>query len=327
MQISVFMRVCTLCAILFATIGCSSSTPPTSGLRNYVQGVYVSGSTIYAATNGGLSVSVDNGSTWKDYTTANGLGDNNVNGVFADASGNTIYAATSGGLSISTDAGKTWKNQKIGGGPIEGVCVNGSYIFAIIGVASETIGGVAISTDNVNWTVKNTTNGLGSNYVHEVFASGSNIYAATQGGLSVSVDGGNSWQNNHISITTVDGVVNNDNVLGVYVNGGLIYAATSLGVSVYDGSTWTNYPIMNGKLNLVAEGVYVSGGVIYAATSGGVAVSSGSTWMIYTTVNGLGSNSVNSIYINGNMIYAATQKGLSVYNGSTWTNYITANGF
>ena len=66
-------------------------------------GVYASGSSIYAGTNGsGLSISTDAGSSWTNYTTANGLGDNQVRGVYA--SGSTLYVATNGsggGLSIA----------------------------------------------------------------------------------------------------------------------------------------------------------------------------------------------------------------------------------
>ena len=64
-----------------------------------VNGVAVSGTTIYAATTGGLSVSTTGGTSWTNYTTTNGLGNNYVLGVAV--SGTTIYAATGGGLSIS----------------------------------------------------------------------------------------------------------------------------------------------------------------------------------------------------------------------------------
>jgi len=56
---------------------------------NLVNGVYASGSTIYAATlTSGLRVSSNNGTSWTNYTTANGLGSNVVRGVYA--SGSTI---------------------------------------------------------------------------------------------------------------------------------------------------------------------------------------------------------------------------------------------
>jgi hypothetical protein len=67
---------------------------------NNVTGVYASGSSIYAATFGGLGISTDGGSSFTNYTTSNGLGSNNVRGVYAD--GSSIYAATfGGGLSIA----------------------------------------------------------------------------------------------------------------------------------------------------------------------------------------------------------------------------------
>ena len=74
-----------------------------SGLGyNSVNGVYASGSNIYAATNGGLGISTNGGSSFTNYTTANGLGNNNVFGVYA--SGSNIYAATySGGLGIASE--------------------------------------------------------------------------------------------------------------------------------------------------------------------------------------------------------------------------------
>lgn len=61
--------------------------------------VYVDGTEIYAATDGGgLSVSTNGGTSWTSYTTANGLGSNGVQGVYAD--GSDIYAATWNGLSV-----------------------------------------------------------------------------------------------------------------------------------------------------------------------------------------------------------------------------------
>jgi hypothetical protein len=47
---------------------------------NVVYDVFVSGSTIYAATSGGLSISNDNGATFTNKTT--GLGDINVRCVY-----------------------------------------------------------------------------------------------------------------------------------------------------------------------------------------------------------------------------------------------------
>jgi len=59
----------------------------------------VSGSTIYAATHGGLSISTNGGTAFTNHTTADGLGDDTVNGVYV--SGQIIYAATNGGTAFT----------------------------------------------------------------------------------------------------------------------------------------------------------------------------------------------------------------------------------
>ena len=65
-----------------------------------MNGVYAVGSTVYAATSSGLSISKNGGINFNNYTTAYFLGSNTVYGVYV--SGSTIYVATAGGVSIST---------------------------------------------------------------------------------------------------------------------------------------------------------------------------------------------------------------------------------
>jgi hypothetical protein len=99
------------------------------------------GSTVYAATFGGLSISTNNGATFTNYTTTNGLGDNSLFGVYAV--GSTVYAATLGGLSISTNNGATFTNYTtadgLGDNFVLGVYAVGSTVYAA------TNGGLSIS--------------------------------------------------------------------------------------------------------------------------------------------------------------------------------------
>jgi hypothetical protein len=152
---------------------------------NLLWGVYAVGSTVYAATNGGLSISTDSGATFTNKTTTNGLGANDVRGVYAD--GSTVYAATGGGLSISTDGGATFTNKTtangLGDNLVWGVYAVGSNVYAA------TNGGLSISTDGgATFTNRTTANGLGANGVYGVYADGSTVYAATVAGLSISAD-------------------------------------------------------------------------------------------------------------------------------------------
>jgi hypothetical protein len=72
----------------------------------------------------------------------------------------------------------------------------------------------AALAEGLSFINKTTANGLGDNTVLGVYASGSSIYAATFGGLSISTDGGTSWTNK----TTASGLGNNT-VYGVYASG------------------------------------------------------------------------------------------------------------
>jgi hypothetical protein len=66
----------------------TNKTTANSGLgSNSVQGVYSSGSNIYAATTGGLSISTNGGSGFTNYTTTstnNGLGGTSKNKRFPE---------------------------------------------------------------------------------------------------------------------------------------------------------------------------------------------------------------------------------------------------
>ncbi len=164
----------------------TNKTVANSGLgNNYVRGVYATDDTIYAATNGGLSISIDGGTSFTNKFTRNGLGNNVVSGVYAI--GSTVYAATYGGLSISTNGGTSFTNKTVAN------TTNGlgsDYVFGVYAIGSTvyaaTDGGLSISTNGgTTFTNKTTTNGLGSGSVLGVYAIGSTVYAATEGGLSI----------------------------------------------------------------------------------------------------------------------------------------------
>ena len=97
-----------------------------------VYDVYASGSNVYAGIKaGGLRISNDYGTTWTNYTTANGLGSNDPFGVYAI--GSTIYAAASG-VSVSANGGGSWTNYTtangLGSDGVRGVFADDNYVYA-----------------------------------------------------------------------------------------------------------------------------------------------------------------------------------------------------
>jgi hypothetical protein len=241
----------------------------TDGLASSsVNGVYTDiSANIYAATTLGLSLSTDVGSSFSSATTSNSLPDNFVSGVAVDSSGN-IYAGTISGLaksatvnSISSFIGLSTSNTTINNVFVD--MTNGN-------VYAATAGGVAFSTDGgSSFTYVTTSNGLGSDTVHDVFVDGSgNGYVATDGGLAISPSGFTTFNN----ITTSSGLASNT-VTSVAVSGsGTIYAGTSLGLSVSQnqGSTWTTYTSSNGlPADSVTSLYLMPSGCLLIGTTGG----------------------------------------------------------
>ena len=124
---------------------------------------------------------------------------------------------------------------------------------------------------------RTTTNGLGSNSVRAVYVVGSNVYAATDAGLSISTDGGATFTNK-TTANTANGLGSND-VRGVFVVGSTIYAATK-------------------------DTTYGYG----SPTKGGLSISTngGTTFTNKTIADGLGSNNVNTVFVDGSTIYVGT---------------------
>jgi hypothetical protein len=275
---------------------------------NFVTGVYAVGSTVYAATTGGLSISTDGGANFTNYTTDDSLGNNNVQGVYA--SGSTVYAATAGGVSISTDGGANFTNyttdDSLGDNFVQEVYAVESTVYAA------TNGGLSISA-NLNatpaFTNYTTDDSLGSNIVLGVYVTDGTVYAATFGGLSISTDGGASFANR-----TTDDSLGSNFVLGVYVVGGTVYAATAGGLSISTdgGTTFTNRTFSNSGLgseaSKVVYGVHTVGSTVYAATFGGLSISTdgGANFTNYS-LGDSDPNPVFGVFAVGGTVYAATQ--------------------
>ena len=97
----------------------------------------------------------------------------------------------------------------------------------------------AALADGLSFTNYTTANGLVTNSVFCVYASGSSIYAASNLGLGISTNGGTNWSN----YTTGSNGLGGNYVNDVYASGGTIYAGTGgggLSISSNGGTIWTN---------------------------------------------------------------------------------------
>jgi hypothetical protein len=89
-------------------------------------------------------------------------------------------------------------------------------------------GAVTPAHAQITWTTYTTGSGLAGDDVFGVYAAGSTIYAATNGGgLSVSANGGATWT----TYTTANGLGGNG-ALGVYADASNVYVATNGGIGI-----------------------------------------------------------------------------------------------
>jgi len=268
----------------------------------------------------------------------------------------TMYAATSAGLSVSQNGGSSWVTMGFAGNAVNSVAAitSGSYVT----VYAATNSGLFVTSDGgTTWT----PTGLIGTQVNGVYISGTDIYAATTGG--VAIYNGTIWTpvsfatladpldtaatgiyavgtsvyastNAGLSISSDGGTtwtqatgLPSNNILAVFDDGINVYAATAdQGLAVASNAsptTWTTYNTSNGLPSNVVQGVYASGGSIFAATAAGLSVFNGSIWTTH-----LGGISVNSVFVSGTSVYAATAQGVwvSLDSGTTWNDYTTSQG-
>jgi outer membrane protein OmpA-like peptidoglycan-associated protein len=318
--------------------------------NNGVGDVYAVGSTIYAATNEGFSIST-NGGTLFTNTRLSGLGDWIVYDVYAV--GSTIYAATASGLSISTNGGASFTNKTVANSGLGDDTVRG--VFAVVAPAlqvtnkeiagntatltTSTAHGLAVgsvvdvsgvdATFNGTYTVTAVTTSAPYQFSYAKTAADvsstavsppgvatfNTVYAATGDGVSISTNGGATFTNKLEAAGTDENSVN-----GVYADGSTVYAATEAGLSISTdgGATFTTKTTANGLGSDNVYDVFAVGTTVYAGTEEGLSISTngGTSFTNDTTENCLGSNYVYGVYAVGSTIYAATYGGgLSISNG------------
>lgn len=293
-----------------------------------------SGSTILAGTDGqGLYYSTDDGSNFTGPIQNPTLPNDYIMSLSISSTGEFIVG-TQAGISVSTNNGTSWTNyndQTSGFGAFDNILAaevsdDASNIYAL-----KSLGGLAIFNNTTDtWTNvnENTNNWLGSENVNLLVAGeeANTFYLAVNDGVSVTHDGGSTWQNfdssnpGFITATPTD--------LKVLDKGQKIYVATSLGlvVSKDAGSTWTTYTAETpgfGSDSWCRQVVTQNDGEkIYVVKQDGIFYSTdgGDNWQ--QTDNSIGTPTSLKLSHDGNTLFATSGTGLfkSTDAGTNWTS-------
>lgn len=140
--------------------------------------------------------------------------------------------------------------------------------------------------------------GLDGGGISNIAVYGSNIYAATSGGLFVTTNNGTNWNLLYSGIT-------NFNVLSVAVSGNKIFIGTD-GSGVFrstdNGLNWIK--VNNGLTDLKIYSIAVSGNTVFAGTDNGLFLSTdnGNSW----NLSHMGGNLIYSVLAYDNYVFATT---------------------
>jgi hypothetical protein len=277
-----------------------------------VSALAVSGANVFAGTSNGVSLSSDNGMTWKLVST--GL----PNGGSVDAllvNGTNLYAGliagpfgSNLGVYLSTNNGSSWK--AINGSlpsPLRVYSLAASTDYLIAGTQL----GVVYSTDNgTSWSFAGPSQPPMTVYSLAVM-NGVGLFAGSENGVFYLINNESNWK-------AVDTGIIYGNVKALVVKSGDLYAGTGSGVyrSSDGGADWT--PMSGGLRHVGVNTLCAVDTLLLAGNSDGV--------FAYTNVGWPGiagsPTYVNSLVANGNKIFAGTMGNgvfISADRGAHWS--------
>lgn len=204
----------------------------TDGVQPFLSAAAADGSRIYVGSDKGLFVSIDGGATFQERH----YGIYDPDSVTRIAlSGKHAFVGTRSGLIVSHDRMRTW-GRRASGTWFTAIAACGDHVYAT------HAGGVDVSHDaGVTWATVTTDAGATAN--RDVACDATNVYVATNVGLAISADRGDSFG---ALRTTAQGLDTND-VSHVAASGANVYASTigsaitgkSFATSTDGGATFT----------------------------------------------------------------------------------------
>ncbi len=239
-----------------------------------------------------------------------------VGSIFVDVDGTTVRVGAYPAYYLSVDGGTSFVPKDLRGA-LKRVTGSGTNLYMAVEDSSGH-GGVAVSTDRgQSFTIRGLENGLLDNSVADVFATGSNVYAATGNGVGFSTDGGTTFVNHALSTAANAGCV--------YASGTTVWAGSGALEKSTSGGAFASVKAGTGG----GQGIAASGTNFYLATWSGLWVSndSGATFSLKDATKGLANTGLSGVAVdfNGTVLAVSNSSGgpngfyLSTDNGATFT--------
>lgn len=266
--------------------------------------------------------------TWRTYRSRlSPLPNDRVNDIFVAKENGSKWFATEDGLAQLR--GSTWSLYDTGttgfpGDNVTSVHVLGNLVW--IGTADRGAGMYDIAKNK--WTsFRNSDSDLPSDSVRDVLiinADLKRVWLATANGAALYNNG--QWQLFDNSVLASNDVTS----LGIDTRGNVWVGTADSGLSVFNGTTWTDYYVgqNSGLTNDTIRSITVGpDGRVWIGTQGGVSIYDGNneTWTSYNEfTSGLAHNAVFDIAIDSSgRAWIATADGASLLDGNTWKTFQT----
>jgi hypothetical protein len=143
----------------------------------------------------------------------------------------SLYVGTKNGLFVSENNGTSWKAINNGLGNLDIKAITGNGINLYVGTFSS---GIYTSTDNGNtWTAINGSLQNRDLMTKAIAVNGNSLYLVNLNGIYLSTDNGNSWKeiNSNMENTSIKSIVLKDKYIVVGSSGGDIFVSADNGIN------------------------------------------------------------------------------------------------
>ena len=275
-----------------------------------------------------------NAQTFTNYTTSQGLIDNNVSCVAVDSSDNIWFGTLNGACKFD---GTNWTFHTNALDP--GFVDDNVTCIAVMANQDVWIGtdfGVSVY-NGTSWTTYTEADGLGDDRVNYIEEDNSgNVWFGEQDGLT-KFDG-TTWTSYNMSNGLPFGGIEH---VAVDANNNLWLCTPFSGFYSFDGTTFTAYTESTGLLNDVTRAIAIDGqNNKYVGNSDGISVfNNTNTWVTnhefmlplpppdsLNPVEDVKLDSQGNLWAGIYVDYLVTEGGVAWYNGSSWTAYDVSDG-
>lgn len=266
--------------------------------------------------------------SWRTFTTADGLPSNVVFAVVTD--GDTLWAGTEHGLARYLDG--LWTSWGKEDGLVYPVITSLAVDPASGDLWLGTLGGVSRFSGGRFENYTQMTSGLANDVVYSIAVNGRYVWAATAAGASRF----DTWNGRWEIFTNTNAPMHEIWCYGLATDQDEVYMAVwGGGVLRWDPKheRWRDYRDPDGELELdllrddgpvsdVVASVTSGDGVLWAGTYFGINRFDGRRWSSFAKEDSpLVSNFVNFVHSEGSGVWLATDRGLVHTDGVTWTTY------